>query len=102
MPIRTPPRSSALQAFGATTARMEARYAPGVHFHDPVFSDLEGGEAGAMWRMLTGNAKDLKIELRRTPPPAEPGGELDRDLHLPHRPPVVNDIQAASSSAGTA
>ncbi len=53
------------EAFGRRDgAAMEACYAPDVHFCDPVFGDLEGREAGAMWRMLTGNATDLKIELR--------------------------------------
>jgi ketosteroid isomerase-like protein len=51
-------------AFGRLDgAGMEACYAPDVHFRDPAFGDLNGPEAGAMWRMLTGNAKDLKIEL---------------------------------------
>jgi ketosteroid isomerase-like protein len=45
-------------------AAMEACYAPNVHFSDPVFPDLRGPQAGAMWRMLTGQAKDLEIELR--------------------------------------
>lgn len=44
-------------------AAMEACYAPDVHFRDPVFEDLYGPEAGAMWRMLTGSATDLEIEL---------------------------------------
>jgi ketosteroid isomerase-like protein len=44
-------------------AAMAACYAPDVHFSDPVFQDLHGPEAGAMWVMLTGRAKDLKIEL---------------------------------------
>lgn len=42
---------------------MAACYAPGVHFSDPVFPDLNGDEAGDMWRMLTGRAEDLTIEL---------------------------------------
>jgi uncharacterized protein len=42
---------------------MAACYAPGVHFWDPVFTDLRGEEAGAMWRMLTRRAKDLDVEL---------------------------------------
>jgi ketosteroid isomerase-like protein len=51
-------------AFGRLDgAGMEACYAPDVHFRDPAFGDLHGPEAGAMWRMLTGNAKDLTIEL---------------------------------------
>lgn len=53
------------EAFGRLDGKaMEACYAPDVHFSDPVFNDLEGREAGAMWRMLTGNATDLTIELR--------------------------------------
>ena len=32
-------------------------------FSDPVFGTLTGEQAGAMWRMLTSRAKDLKIEL---------------------------------------
>ena len=36
---------------------------PGAHFRDPAFGDLDGDEIGAMWRMLTGRATDLKIEL---------------------------------------
>jgi ketosteroid isomerase-like protein len=42
---------------------MAACYAPDVHFRDPVFGDLFGTEAGAMWRMLTGRAADLEIYL---------------------------------------
>jgi hypothetical protein len=42
---------------------MAALYAPEAHFYDPVFTDLRGSEPGAMWRMLTGQAKDLTVEL---------------------------------------
>jgi len=42
---------------------MAALYAPDGHFRDPVFGDLTGAEAGAMWRMLTGRAEDLRVEL---------------------------------------
>jgi len=44
-------------------AGMAACYAPDVRFSDPVFVDLRGDEAGAMWRMLTGRARDLEVEL---------------------------------------
>ncbi len=44
-------------------ASMAACYAPGAHFSDPVFTDLRGEQPGAMWKMLTGRAKDLKIAL---------------------------------------
>lgn len=42
---------------------MAACYEPGARFHDPVFGELTGEEAGDMWRMLTGRAKDLRVEL---------------------------------------
>src|SRR5438094_10476134 len=45
-------------------ARMEACYGTGIEFSDPVFQTLRGPEPGAMWRMLTGQAKDLEIELK--------------------------------------
>jgi hypothetical protein len=44
-------------------AAMAACYAPGAHFSDPVFVDLNGDEPGAMWRMLTAQATDLRVEL---------------------------------------
>ena len=40
---------------------MAACYAPGAHFHDPVFQDLHGDEICSMWRMLCGRATDLAI-----------------------------------------
>ena len=45
-------------------AAMADCYAPGAHFEDPVFTDLNGDEPGAMWRMLTGRAKDLSVRLQ--------------------------------------
>jgi ketosteroid isomerase-like protein len=42
---------------------MKACYAPDVRFSDPAFGELRGDEAGDMWRMLTGRAKDLKVQL---------------------------------------
>ncbi len=42
---------------------MAACYAPGARFSDPVFVDLRGDEPGAMWRMLTGRADDLTVDL---------------------------------------
>src|SRR5688500_2090701 len=41
---------------------MAACYHPEVHFQDPVF-DLQGDEAGAMWRMLCRRATDLLVEV---------------------------------------
>jgi ketosteroid isomerase-like protein len=42
---------------------MAACYAPDVSFEDPAFGELRGEEAGDMWRMLTGRAKDLSVSL---------------------------------------
>jgi ketosteroid isomerase-like protein len=45
---------------GETMAR---QYAPDARFKDPAFGELSGEEAGDMWRMLTGRAEDLRVEL---------------------------------------
>jgi ketosteroid isomerase-like protein len=42
---------------------MAACYAPDARFSDPAFGELRGEEPGAMWRMLTGQARDLRVEL---------------------------------------
>ena len=42
---------------------MAALYAPDGRFRDPVFGDLTGEQAGAMWRMLTARAEDLDVDL---------------------------------------
>lgn len=83
-------------AFGRCDgAAMTACYVPDAHFHDPAFGDLEGEEVGAMWRMLTGRATDLKIELHE-----HEAGEDSGSAHWIARytfstgRPVVNDIQA--------
>jgi ketosteroid isomerase-like protein len=84
------------EAFGQCNgAAMTAYYAPGAHFRDPAFGDLEGDEIGAMWRMLTGRATDLKIELHE-----HEAGEDTGSAHWIARytfstgRPVVNDVQA--------
>jgi ketosteroid isomerase-like protein len=43
---------------------MVACYHPDVTFSDPVFPDLHGARAGAMWRMLTERGKDLTLSVR--------------------------------------
>lgn len=40
---------------------MIACYHPEIWFSDPVFLDLRGSQAGAMWRMLTQNATALEV-----------------------------------------
>jgi len=42
---------------------MQGLYARESSFHDPVFQDLSGYEAGKMWEMLLKRSKDLKISL---------------------------------------
>ena len=42
---------------------MAQLYDPDGRFHDPAFGELTGAEAGDMWRMLTGRATDLEVEL---------------------------------------
>lgn len=65
--MATPGDSLIERFYGAFAARdgaaMAACYAPDARFADPVFPDLRGAEAGAMWRMLTGRATDLRVEL---------------------------------------
>jgi len=75
---------------------MAACYAPDVHFSDPVFPDLRGDRAGAMWRMLTGTPGELRIELLE-----HEAGETEGSAHWRAHytfaetgRPVVNDIQA--------
>lgn len=77
-------------------AAMTACYAPGAHFRDPAFGDLEGTDIGAMWRMLTGRAKDLRIELHEHKAGEETGSAhwIARYTFSTGRP-VVNDIQAS-------
>ena len=84
-------------AFGECNgAAMTACYAPGAHFRDPAFGDLEGEEVGAMWRMLTGRATDLKIKLHEHDAGEETGSAhwIARYTFSSGRP-VVNDIQAS-------
>ena len=43
---------------------MASLYTDDARFSDPAFGDLEGPQVGAMWRMLTSRAQDLKVEVR--------------------------------------
>jgi len=53
------------RAFGARDADgVVACYHPDVEFSDPVFPDLRGDRARAMWRMLILRGKDLRVEAR--------------------------------------
>lgn len=62
------PNAQRLTDFYAAFARqdgaaMTAAYAPDATFDDPGFPGLTGAEVGGMWRMLTGRAKDLRVEV---------------------------------------
>lgn len=83
-------------AFGQCNgAAMTAEYAQGAHFRDPAFGDLQGADIGAMWRMLTSRATDLKIELHEHEADEESGSAhwIARYTFSTGRA-VVNDIQA--------
>lgn len=45
-------------------AGMIACYHPSIHFSDPVFADLRGNEAKAMWHMLCERGTDLEVTYR--------------------------------------
>jgi ketosteroid isomerase-like protein len=84
------------EAFGQCNgAAMTACYAPDAHFRDPAFGDLQGADVGAMWRMLTNRATDLKIELHEHDADEASGSAhwIARYTFSTGRP-VVNDIQA--------
>ena len=76
-------------------AGMEACYTPDVRFSDPVFTDLHGSEAGAMWRMLTGRATDLEVELLEHEAGDERGSAHWRATYTYSQTgrPVVNDVR---------
>jgi ketosteroid isomerase-like protein len=71
---------------------MAACYAPDGHFRDPVFGDLTGAEAGAMWRMLTRTARDLSVELAAHD--ATSAHWIARYTFSATGRPVVNDVRA--------
>lgn len=75
---------------------MAACYAPDVHFCDPVFTDLRGDRARAMWRMLTEGARDLRVELLEHEAD-ETRGTAQWRAHYTFTQtgrPVVNDVRA--------
>ena len=78
-------------------AAMAACYAPDVHFSDPVFTDLHGREAGAMWRMLTERGTDLRVELLEHSADGDRGTAHWRAHYTFTQTgrPVVNDVRAS-------
>jgi ketosteroid isomerase-like protein len=78
-------------------AAMEACYAPDIRFSDPVFPDLRGDEAGAMWRMLAARATDLRLELLEREADGERGSAHWRAHYTFTQTGrrVVNDVRAS-------
>jgi ketosteroid isomerase-like protein len=74
---------------------MSRCYAPDARFHDPAFGELRGPQVGAMWRMLTGRAKDLNVELKSHDADESSGSANWIAMYtFSTGRPVVNDIQA--------
>jgi uncharacterized protein len=75
---------------------MAACYAPDARFSDPAFGELRGSEPGDMWRMLTGRATDLTVELAEHDADERTGTAhwIARYTFGPTGRHVVNDIRA--------
>lgn len=61
------PNAATIERFYEAFARrdtdaMVACYHADIIFSDPVFHELRGARAGAMWRMLAGRSQDLAVE----------------------------------------
>ena len=75
---------------------MAACYAPDARFSDPAFGELRGSEPGDMWRMLTGRATDLTVELAEHEADERTGTAhwIARYTFGPTGRHVVNDVRA--------
>jgi ketosteroid isomerase-like protein len=101
--VSSPSSSKALieQFYAAFAAcdgeRMAACYAPVASFSDPVFGALDAREAGGMWRMLTGQAAGLRIELLDSQADGDRGSAHWRAHYTFSQTgrPVVNDVHAS-------
>ncbi len=85
-------------AFGRKDGHaMEECYASDVRFSDPVFPDLRGPRAGAMWQMLTEAPGDLRIELLEHDAGEDTGTARWRAHYVFSQTgrPVVNDVKAS-------
>ena len=78
---------------GEAMARL---YDPEGRFSDPAFGELSGAEAGDMWRMLTGRAEDLTVELAEHFADGDAGTAhwIARYTFTRTGRPVVNDVRA--------
>ncbi len=75
---------------------MAACYAPDVQFSDPVFPDLRGPRAGAMWQLFTEGPGKVRVELLEHQADEQSGTAhwKARYTFTETGRPVVNDIQA--------
>jgi ketosteroid isomerase-like protein len=74
---------------------MAEQYAPDGRFKDPAFGELSGAEAGDMWRMLTGRAEDLRVNLAEHSADGDSGtAHWIATYTFSTGRPVVNDIHA--------
>ena len=75
---------------------MAACYAPDVRFSDPVFPDLRGARAGAMWRMLMSAPGDVAIDLLEHEAEGDRGSAhwQARYVFSQTGRPVLNDVRA--------
>jgi ketosteroid isomerase-like protein len=75
---------------------MAACYSPTAQFRDPAFGELSGAEAGDMWRMLTGRAEDLSVDLADHDANDETGTAhwIAHYTFTDTGRPVVNDVRA--------
>lgn len=86
------------EAFGQKDGHgMSTCYASDVHFSDPVFTDLRGPRAEAMWQMLTEAPGELRIELLEHKADDATGSAHWRAHYVFSQTgrPVVNDVQAS-------
>lgn len=79
------------------TDAMASCYHPDVHFEDRVFRDLNGIEPAAMWRMLCGRSKDLRISHSDVVADDDKGSAnwVARYTFAATKRPVVNVISAS-------
>jgi len=78
-------------------AGMNECYHPQVHFSDPVFTDLRGDEARAMWHMLCERGTDLEVTFNRVEADDETGGaHWDARYTFPKGSRSVHNIVGAS------
>jgi ketosteroid isomerase-like protein len=95
------PNDELIERFYAAFAELDgdtmaACYAPGARFSDPVFPDLRGEQPGQMWRMLTAQARELRVELLEHDAGADAGHARWRAHYVFSQTgrPVVNDVRA--------